>query len=157
MLFMVAREDTAATLIGSIIVAVAYDHRSGFSPPRLGNCPGHPVATSLFFDYILFVSQLLPRVLRIGALGALIGVAAGLVVIYPDTLPPSPESIVESLSGSGAASLVGLSVNAAVQLLLSPGDPLTLLRRALDTRLLAVEQALRRLAGNSAWRRPRPL
>ena len=41
-----------------------------------------------------------------------------------------------------------MAVNAGVQLLLSPGDPLTLLRRELDTRLLAVEQSLRRLAGN---------
>ena len=43
---------------------------------------------------------------------------------------------------------IGLSVNAGVQLLLSPGDPLMLLRRELDTRLLAVEHGLRRLAGS---------
>ena len=49
---------------------------------------------------------------------------------------------------------LGLSVNAGVQLLLSPGDPLMLLRREMDTRLLAVEQALRRLAGNVAMEPP---
>jgi hypothetical protein len=43
---------------------------------------------------------------------------------------------------------LGLSVNIGVQLLLSPGDPLTLLRRELDTRLRAVEQALGRVAGH---------
>ena len=46
--------------------------------------------------------------------------------------------------------ILGLSVNLGVQLLLSRGDPLTLLERELDTRLQAVAQSLRRLAGNVA-------
>ena len=42
---------------------------------------------------------------------------------------------------------LGLTVNLGVQLLLSPGDPLTLLRRELDARLRCVEDHLRELAG----------
>src|SRR5262249_30623889 len=42
---------------------------------------------------------------------------------------------------------LGLTVNAGVQLLLSPGDPLTLLQREVDARLRAVEHTLRELAG----------
>jgi hypothetical protein len=49
---------------------------------------------------------------------------------------------------------LGVSVNAGVQLLLSPGDPLKLLRRELDTRLFAVEQSLRRMAGNVVMELP---
>ena len=42
---------------------------------------------------------------------------------------------------------LGLSVNVGVQLLLSRGDPLSLLQRELATRLETVAQTLRRLAG----------
>ena len=54
--------------------------------------------------------------------------------------------------------VLGLAVNLGVQLLLSPGDPLVLLRRALVERLRAVEEAARSLGGlvASGPRPPRP-
>jgi len=45
---------------------------------------------------------------------------------------------------------LGAGVNVLVQLLLSPGNPLVLLQRELDTRLATVERALRRLSGSVA-------
>src|SRR5262249_58257169 len=44
---------------------------------------------------------------------------------------------------------LGLAVNLGVLLLLAPGDPLTLLRRELDTRLRVVESIVRGLSGES--------
>jgi len=43
--------------------------------------------------------------------------------------------------------VLGLAVNLGVQLMLSPGDPLVLLRRALAERLRAVEETVHRLLG----------
>src|SRR4029450_4728785 len=64
--------------------------------------------------------------------------------------PPDPELLVEFVLWIWWCVILGLSVNLGVQLLLSPGDPLMLLRRELDTRLQTVAQLLRRLATNDA-------
>ena len=79
---------------------------------------------------------------------------AALSLVIPDVIPPNPEQVVYFILWLWCCITIGLSVNAGVQLLLSPGDPLMLLRRELDTRLLAVEQALRRLAGSVAVEPP---
>ena len=76
-----------------------------------------------------------------------------LVMIFPDIAPPSPEILVEFVLWIWWCVTLGLLVNASVQLLLSPGDPLMLLRRELDTRLQTVAQLLRRLATNDAAER----
>ncbi len=102
-----------------------------------------------FLIAFIFGSQYLQRVLRIGALGAAIGIPAAMVMIFPDTFPPNPEIMVEMLLWIWWSVVLGLAINAGVQILLSPGDPVTLLRRAIDTRLRVVEQALRHMAGNS--------
>ena len=100
-----------------------------------------------FFVVFLFGGLFLKRVLTIGALGSAIGLPAALVMILPDILPPSPEVLVEFVLWIWWCVTLGLSVNVGVQLLLSPGDPLSLLQRELATRLETVEQTLRRLAG----------
>ena len=97
-----------------------------------------------------FGGLFLKRVLTIGALGSAIGVPAALVMILPDIYPPNPEVLVEFVLWIWWCVMLGLSVNLGVQLLLSPGDPLMLLRRELDTRLQTVAQLLRRLAANDA-------
>ena len=75
-------------------------------------------------------------------------------MVFPDTMPPDPELFVETLLWIWFAVMLGLAVNAGVQFLFAHGDPLTLLRRELDKRLLAVEQALRHLAGSVATESP---
>ena len=87
--------------------------------------------------------------LVIGALGSAIGLPAALVMILPDVGPLPPESLVEFLLWLWLCVTLGLSVNLGVQLLLSPGDPLTLLQRELDERLRLVEDVLRELSGAS--------
>src|SRR5207237_362827 len=88
------------------------------------------------------------RVLVIGVFGSAIGLPAALVMMLPDIGPPSPESFVEFALWLWLCMVLGLSVNLGVQLLLAPGDPLTLLQREIDTRLRVVEDAVRRLIGN---------
>jgi len=80
--------------------------------------------------------------------GTATGLLLALSLIIPDLVPPDPEQVVYFILWIWCCFTIGLSVNAAVQLLLSPGDPLMLLRRELDTRLLAVEQTLRCWAGS---------
>jgi multidrug resistance protein MdtO len=107
-----------------------------------------------FVIVFLFGGLFLKRVLKIGALGSAIGLPAALVMIVPDVFPPRPEVLVDFVLWIWWCVILGLSVNAGVQILLSPGDPLMLLRGVLDTRLLAVEHSLRRLAGSVAMEPP---
>ena len=100
-----------------------------------------------FLVAFLFGGLFLKRVLTIGALGSAIGLPAALVMILPDILPPSPEALVEFALWIWWCVTLGLLVNLGVQLLLSRGDPLSLLQRELTTRLDAVAQTLRRVAG----------
>src|SRR5262245_21025344 len=75
-------------------------------------------------------------------------------MILPDIHPPIPEVMVEFVLWIWWCITLGLLVNAGVQLLLSRGDPLMLLQHELVTRIKAVEQSLRRLAGSEV---PEPL
>ena len=47
LMYLITQEDTAATLIGSILGCDRRDHRSGSGPARLGNFIGYRVAASL--------------------------------------------------------------------------------------------------------------
>src|SRR2546428_350033 len=68
-------------------------------------------------------------------------------MVLPDVAPIPPESLVEFVLWIWLCVTLGLTVNLGVQLLLAPGDPLTLLLRELDARLRAVENTVRELAG----------
>src|SRR5262249_34066139 len=93
------------------------------------------------FAAFFFGGLFLKRVLTIGAMGSAVGLPAAMVMILPDILPhPSPEVLTEWVLWFWWCATLGLSVNVGVQLLLSPGDPLMLLRRELDLRLRAVEK-----------------
>ncbi|MGA8044265.1 MAG: FUSC family protein, partial [Terracidiphilus sp.] len=153
-MYAVAREDTAATIMGSImsaagvtigLVLALFAWEISLDIPWLRLC---------FLIAFIFGSQYLQRVLRIGALGAAIGIPAAMVMIFPDTFPPNPEIMVEMLLWIWWSVVLGLAINAGVQILLSPGDPVTLLGRAIDTRLRVVEQTLRGVAGKTDTESP---
>jgi multidrug resistance protein MdtO len=101
------------------------------------------------FVGFVFVGLWLKRVLVIGALGSALGLPGALVMILPDVGPLPPERLVEFVLWLWLCVTLGLTVNVGVQLLLSPGDPLTLLLREIDMRLRAVEHTLHELAGAS--------
>src|SRR6266536_2463363 len=147
-MYLITQEDTAATLIGSILAVVGVTIGLGLALLAWEIALDIVWLHLCFIAVFLFGGLFLTRVLTIGALGSAIGLPAALVMILPDILPPSPEVLVEFVLWIWWCVTLGLSVNAGVQLLLSPGDPLMLLRRELDTRLQAVAQSLRRLAGN---------
>jgi multidrug resistance protein MdtO len=149
-MYLITQEDTAATLIGSILGVIGVT--IGLSLALLA------WRISLDIDWLrlcflvafLLGGLFLKRVLTIGALGSAIGLPAALVMILPDILPPSPEALTEFVLWIWWCVTLGLSVNVGVQLLLSRGDPLTLLQSELVMRLETVAQTLRRLAGQSA-------
>ena len=149
-MYLIAQEDTAATLIGSILALIGATVGLGLALLALKIALDVPPLRLACFVAFFFGGLFLKRVLTFGALGSVLGLPAALAMIVPDIGPASPEAVVEFVLWLWWCLTLGLSVNVGVQLLLSPGDPLVLLRRELDMRLHAVEQALRRAAGTDA-------
>src|SRR5262245_20652615 len=149
-MYLITQEDTAATLIGSLLAVIGVT--IGLSLALLAWCISLDIVWLRlgFLVVFLFGGLFLKRVLTIGALGSALGLPAALVMLIPDIAPPQPEILVEFALWIWWCVTLGLLVNAAVQFLLSPGDPLMLLQRELITRLHAVEQSLRHLAGSDA-------
>ena len=153
MMYLITQEDTAATLLGSVLGVIGVTISLGLA--LLAWMIAIDIAwlrmaiTAAFFFGGLF----LKRVLSIGALGSALGLPGGLVMMLPDVLSvphvfsPSPEMLTEFVLWVWLTVTLGLGVNLGVQLLLAPGDPLSLLQRELDTRLRVVAETVRRLAG----------
>ncbi len=146
-MYLITQEDTAATLVGSILSVAGVT--LGLGTALLVWIAAIDIAwlrIACFIGFV-FLGLFLKRVLVVGALGSAIGLPAALVMILPDVAPIPPESLVEFVLWIWLCVTLGLTVNLGVQLLLAPGDPLTLLRREVDTRLRRVEDTLRELAG----------
>src|SRR5215475_8501713 len=150
MMYLITQEDTAATLLGSILGVIGVTISLGLALLAWKISLDITWLRLSFIPVFIFGGLFLKRVLTIGALGSAIGLPAALMMIIPDILPPQPEILVYFMLWIWWCVTLGLLVNAVVQLLLAPGDPLLLLQRELGTRLLAVEQSLRRLAGSDA-------
>jgi len=148
LMYLITQEDTAATVLGSILGVIGCTVGLGLALLAWEISLDIVWLRLCFLIAFLFGGLFLKRVLVIGALGSAIGLPAALVMILPDILPPIPEVMVEFVLWIWWCVTLGLSVNAGVQLLLSPGDPLMLLQHELVTRIKAVEQSLRRLAGS---------
>src|SRR5262249_41521758 len=153
----ITQEDTAATVIGSILAVIAVTVGLGAALLALKVALDVPALRIVCFAAFFCGGLFLKRVLTIGALGSAIGLPAALAMMLPDITPPSPEVVVDFVLWLWWCVTLGLSVNVGVQLLLSPGDPLALLRRELDLRLHALEQTLRRAAGHATAEPPAPL
>ncbi len=145
-MYLITQEDTVATLVGSVMGIAGTTIGMGLALLALELSLDIPWLRICFLALFLFGGLFLKRVLTIGALGSAIGLPAALVMIIPDVFPPYPEAQVEFMLWIWWCAVLGLSVNLAVQFLLSPGDPLALLKRELDTRLEAVAQTLRHVA-----------
>jgi multidrug resistance protein MdtO len=146
-MYLITQEDTAATLLGSILGVIGVTVGLGLALLAWQISLDIAWLRLCFLLVFLFGGLFLKRVLTIGALGSAIGLPAALVMLFPDILPPSPEGLTEFVLWLWWCITLGLAVNVGVQLLFARGDPLTLLQRELDTRLETVAQTLRRRAG----------
>jgi multidrug resistance protein MdtO len=146
-MYLITQEDTAATLVGSILAVAGVT--VGLGAALLAWKIVLDIAWLRIACFVGFVvlGLWLKRVLVVGALGSALGLPAALVMILPDVGPLPPETLVEFVLWIWLCVTLGLAVNLGVQLLLAPGDPLTLLQREVDMRLLVVEHTLRELAG----------
>ena len=146
-MYLITQEDTAATLVGSILAVAGVT--VGLGAALLAWMVALDIAWLRIACFVGFVvaGLWLKRVLVIGALGSALGLPAALVMVLPDVAPIPPESLVEFVLWIWWCVTLGLAVNVGVQLLLAPGDPLMLLLRELDARLHAVESTVRELAG----------
>ncbi len=152
-MYLITQEDTAATLLGSILGVVGVTISLGLALLAWMIALDIAWLRICIIAAFLFGGLFLKRVLSVGALGSALGLPGALVMILPDvmTVPdvssPSPEVLTELVLWLWLSVTLGLGVNLGVQLLLAPGDPLTLLQRELDTRLRVVTETVRRLAG----------
>ena len=146
-MYLITQEDTAATLLGSILGLAGVTLGLGVALLAWKIAIDIAWLRIVFFVAFMFVGLFLKRVLVIGALGSAIGLPAALVMALPDVAPLPPEGLVEFVLWLWLCVALGLAVNLGVLLLLAPGDPLTLLRRELDTRLRVVEHVVRGLGG----------
>jgi multidrug resistance protein MdtO len=155
LMYLITQEDTAATLLGSILGVVGLTISLALALLAWMVALDIPWLRICVIAAFLFAGLFLKRVLSIGALGSALGLPGALVMILPDvmTVPdvssPSPEVLTEAALWLWLSGALGLGVNLGVQLLLAPGDPLTLLERELDTRLRVVGETVRRLAGTA--------
>lgn len=156
-MYLVAKEDTTATLLGSVLSVL------GVTLGLVLALLAWQVVLETAWCRVVFVflfaaaGLYIGRTMVFGALGSAIGVPAAMAMVVPDLLPvPDTEAMTESILWLWWCIVLGLAVNLGVQLLLSPGDPLVLLRRALVVRLRTVEEAVRSLGGIFAGG-PRPL
>jgi multidrug resistance protein MdtO len=147
LMYLITQEDTAATVIGSILGVICVTIGLGLALLAWRISLDIVWLRLCFLVAFLFGGLFLKRVLTIGVMGTAIGLPAALVMILPDILPPSPEVLTEFVLWLWWCVTLGLSVNVGVQLLLARGDPLMLLQRELAMRLDTVAQTLRRLAG----------
>ena len=154
-MYLITKEDTTATLLGSVLGLVGVT--LGFVLALLAWQIALETAWRLAFVFLFAaVGLYIGRIVVLGALGTAIGLPAALAMVLPDILPvPDTEAMTEFVLWLWWCVALGLGVNLGVQLLLSPGDPLVLLRRALVERLRAVEEVARSLGGRGA-RGPRP-
>jgi multidrug resistance protein MdtO len=146
-MYLLTQEDTAATLLGSILGLIGVT--VGLGAALLVWMVTLDIAwlRILCFVGFLFAGLFLKRVLVIGALGSAIGLPAALAMMLPDVAPLPLESLVDFILWLWLCVALGLTVNVGVLLLLAPGNPMTLLQRELDTRLRLVEDLLRKLGG----------
>ncbi|HKA61951.1 MAG TPA: FUSC family protein [Methylomirabilota bacterium] len=149
-MYLITKEDTTATLMGSVLSMVAVT--VGFALALLAWQVALETAWRLVFLFLFAAAGLwLSRAVVVGALGTAVGIPATLAMMLPDIMPvPDTEAMTEFVLWIWWCVALGLAVNLGVQLLLSPGDPLQLLRRELVTRLRAVAEAARSLAGSVA-------
>jgi multidrug resistance protein MdtO len=153
LMFLITREDTTTTLLGTVLGMVGVTIGSGI----------------LLLTYVCFVDLtwlrvlLVPtfialglyvnRVLTLGPLGTVIGLPLALGLIAPDILP-STEFLTRFPFYFWWAAVLGLSVNLAVQYLLNPQRAQGVLVRGLVQRLDAVHDSLLGLIGGE--RHPAP-
>jgi multidrug resistance protein MdtO len=157
-IYLISQEDLAATVLGSILGWVALTVGFGTALLALELSLDTPWLRICFFAGFFFAGLFLKCGLTVGGIGSAFGLPAALAMILADLTPPSAEVVVEFVLWLWWCLTLGLAINLGVQLLLSPGDPLSLLRRELDVRLQAVEHALWRRAGQpSADPLPTPL
>jgi multidrug resistance protein MdtO len=149
MMYLITQEDTAATLLGSILGVAGVTLGLGAALLAWMVALDITWLRIACFVAFLFVGLFLKRVLVMGALGSALGLPAALVMVLPDVAPLPPESLVDFVLWLWLCVTLGLTVNLGVQLLLAPGDPLRLLQRELDARLRVVEDTVRELAGAS--------
>jgi len=149
-MYLITKEDTTATLLGSVLGLVGVT--LGFALALLAWQIVLPTAWRLAFVFLFAAMGLyLSRALVLGAVGTTFGLPAALAMVLPEIFPvPDPEGMTEFVLWLWWCVALGLGVNLGVQLLLSPGDPLVLLRRAFIERLRAVEEVARSLGGRGA-------
>src|SRR5207237_10311481 len=110
LMYLITQEDTAATVIGSILGLIGATLGLGLALLAWEISLDIVWLRLCFLALFLFGGLFLKRILTIGALGSAIGLPAALMMIIPDVFPPQPELLVEFVLGSWLCVTLGLRV-----------------------------------------------
>ena len=125
LMYLITQEDTAATLLGSILGVVGLTMSVGLAVLAWMVVLDIAWLRICVIAAFLFAGLFLKRVLSIGALGSALGLPGALVMILPDVMSvphvssPPPEVLTEAALWLWLSAVVGLAVNLGVQLLLA--------------------------------------
>jgi multidrug resistance protein MdtO len=144
-IFLITKEDTTATLLGSILGLLGVTIGCGLLLLFYLCAVDLTWLRVLCVPAFIALGLLLNRVVTLGPLGSAIGIPLALGMVVPDVIT-SAEYLTRFPFYLWWAIALGLSVNLAVQYLLNPLRSQSVLVRALTSRLDAVEVLLGRLA-----------
>src|SRR5712692_8270764 len=119
-MFLVTQEDAAATVLGSVLGMLGATVGLGLALLAWQVSLDTPWLRICFLVAFLFGGLFLKRALTLGPLASAIGLPAAMTMILPDIAPPIPEVLVEFVLWIWWCVILGLGVNAGVQLLFSP-------------------------------------
>jgi len=142
----VVTEDAAETLLFGVVALLALTIGLAGSLLLLTVAMDQAWLRFCLMATLAALGLFLRRTFVIGAFGFVIGLVGTLIMTAPDFLP-DPELVVRASLWLWPIFALGIATSVAVNLLIAPSDPATLLREELGSRVQAAEDALARQLG----------
>jgi multidrug resistance protein MdtO len=146
MALRVVKEDAGETLLSGVVTVLAVTVCVAGSIVLLIVAMDQAWLRFCVMAALAAMGLFLRRTFVIGSFGFIIGLIGTLIMTIPDSVPV-PELVVRASLWVWSIFSLGIATAVAVNLLIAPGDPATLLREALSARVEAAEDALARKLG----------
>jgi multidrug resistance protein MdtO len=149
LMFLVAREDTTTTLLGTVLGIIGVTIGCGLLLLTYVCFTDLTWLRVLLLPAFIALGLFINRILTLGPMGSAIGLPLALGMVVPDVIP-STEFLTRFPFYVWWAAVLGLSVNLAVQYLLNPKRAQSVLVRGLVSRLESTQAVLLRLSGENS-------
>jgi multidrug resistance protein MdtO len=142
----IAMEESSETLLAGVAMLIALTIGLAISLALLTVAMDQPALRFCLIAAMATLGLFLRRTFVVGAFGFIIGLIGTMIMTAPDFVL-RPESAVRATLWLWSVFALGIGAAVAVNLLIAPSDPASMLREELTLRLRAVENAIaRRLA-----------